>query len=167
MLPAAVHVGRCCVVKAIPRGGRYAPRRIVALAGAFRSLIVLEVGVRALRLPRLCALLGIRLTPVGTGSAAPASGAVSASGEFSDLALSSREQAALRSADTVLRRGPFQDTCLRRALCAGWILRRHQPELWIGVKKAGGTVSAHAWLVVDGLHLDPAGPAAFAALVKS
>lgn len=152
---------------AAPRAGRFRPRRIVALARALLLLVVLEVGVRALRLPRLCALLGIRLNPVGTGTAAPAPGALSVSGDFSDLALWGHEQVALRSADTALRRGPFQDTCLRRALCAGWILRRHQPELWIGVKKAGGAVSAHAWLVADGVHLDPAGPAAFVALVKS
>jgi hypothetical protein len=35
------------------------------------------------------------------------------------------------------------------------MIRRLDPRLRIGVAKDNGTIRAHAWLVVDGVSLDP------------
>jgi hypothetical protein len=45
------------------------------------------------------------------------------------------------------------ETCLRRALAAGWLLRRRRPGLCLGLADSGGAL-AHAWLVVEGQALD-------------
>ena len=48
-------------------------------------------------------------------------------------------------------------TCLRRALVTGHLLRRRDPRLVIGVRKApGGPFTAHAWLLLEGTALDEA-----------
>jgi hypothetical protein len=49
-------------------------------------------------------------------------------------------------------------------LTAGWVLRHHGPELRVGVSKSGGEVTAHAWLIVAGINLDPSGAAQFTQL---
>ena len=59
------------------------------------------------------------------------------------------------SAWRLLRRRPFNPTCLRRALLGGYVLRRHAPVVRIGVAKTDKLVLAHAWVEVDGVSLDP------------
>lgn len=58
---------------------------------------------------------------------------------------------------------PWRPVCLPQALAAGLMLRwrGHRPELCFGVKRAAGTLDAHAWLTLDGGivcggHMDPA-----------
>ena len=72
---------------------------------------------------------------------------------FDLLSLSSRERMLLGALASVQRRWLFDATCLRRALAAGWILRRRRPRLCLGLTSAEGAL-AHAWLVVDGHTID-------------
>lgn len=54
------------------------------------------------------------------------------------------------------RHWPFVDPdglCLRRSLLLGWVFRRRDPLLRIGVANTSGTTSAHAWLELEGGHL--------------
>lgn len=71
--------------------------------------------------------------------------------------LSAREREQLDTAWRMLRRPPFNGTCLRRALVGGYFLRAHDPILRIGVAKTDGVVAAHAWVEIDGVGLDPDG----------
>jgi len=82
------------------------------------------------------------------------------------LTLSEREKEQLDTAWRVLRQRPFNGTCLRRAIVGGYFLRAHDPLLRIGVAKDRGRVTAHAWIEVDGVSLDPDGPRKYMALAK-
>jgi hypothetical protein len=55
----------------------------------------------------------------------------------------------------VLRRMPWPDTCLRRALTdgAGW--RTLHPTLLVGVRRNDDVIQAHAWIRVNGVDYDP------------
>jgi hypothetical protein len=64
-----------------------------------------------------------------------------------------RELALLGSLLWVQRLWPWDETCLRRALAAGWLLRRRQPGLCLGLTSSEGAL-AHAWLVIEGHALD-------------
>lgn len=108
---------------------------------------VVEIGLRTTRLPRLARLLGVRL-----GVDAPPSPET--------VPLDPRVRFGIRRAaraiDRVLRRWPFGDTCLRRALILGVLIRRLDPTLLIGVRRDDDAqIAAHAWLVVAGSTLDP------------
>jgi hypothetical protein len=46
----------------------------------------------------------------------------------------------------VLRHGPTRDTCLRRVLVAGHLLRRRRPVLRLGATSAAGRLGGHAWI---------------------
>ncbi|WP_176980803.1 lasso peptide biosynthesis B2 protein [Paramicrobacterium humi] len=85
-----------------------------------------------------------------TGSSAPRA-------TYTPESLSARDIEKLDTAWRLLRHGPFNGTCLRRAIVGGYLLRRHSPVLRIGVAKSGGTIEAHAWVEVDGVSLDPEG----------
>jgi hypothetical protein len=70
-------------------------------------------------------------------------------------ALSAAERGELALAARVLQHRPFNGTCLRRALVFADILRDRAPVLRVGVAKDGGEVTAHAWVELDGVSLDP------------
>lgn len=57
--------------------------------------------------------------------------------------------------DSVYRRWPFGDTCLRRAMVLGHRLAWLHPEIVVGARIDGGRVTAHAWVRVSGVDLDP------------
>jgi len=120
------------------------PRHVLVLA----VTVVVEIGLRTITLPRLVRLLGVRLDVDGsslqeTGSADPG--------------ISRQIRRSGRAIDRVLRRWPFGDTCLRRALILGFLIRRLDPTLLIGVRRdEAGEIAAHAWLAVAGTTLDPA-----------
>src|SRR5699024_5458543 len=76
---------------------------------------VVEIGLRTVKLHALARLLGVRLRLDPQSSPRPLSGPV----EFSP-----RERQRLQVARKVLRHRPFNGTCLRRSLVAGWILRK-------------------------------------------
>ena len=84
-------------------------------------------------------------------------GAVAPVAPPSAAGLSRRELEQLDTAWRVLRWGPFNGTCLRRAVVGGYFLRHRHPLLRIGVAKVDGAVAAHAWLEVGGVGLDPDG----------
>ncbi|HLR27777.1 MAG TPA: lasso peptide biosynthesis B2 protein [Ruania sp.] len=107
---------------------------------------VVEIGLRTVKLHALARLLGVRLRLDPQPSPHPPSGPV----EFSP-----RECQRLQVARRVLRHRPFNGTCLRRSLVAGWILRKRDHGVRIGVRKAGDTMAAHSWVEVDGISLEP------------
>jgi hypothetical protein len=132
----------------------------IALRRAFRLLdpqvalvalvaLVVETGLRLSTLPRLTRLLGIRLAQ--------------------DCEFEQQQDSALPpgipaiwirrrafAVNQVFRHWPFDNTCLRRALVLGQRIHRLDPTLVIGVRHDdSGALTAHAWLVVAGVSLDP------------
>lgn len=107
-----------------------------------------------------------RGVPAGPGaSALPASPPGPLAPE-DDLALTPQELAAIQDARRVLGTRPFNGTCLRRSLLVGNALRSRAPRLVLGVAKRDGTVTAHAWIEVQGwtiddYHLFPRPPATY------
>ena len=71
--------------------------------------------------------------------------------------LSMNERRRLRIAWRVLAIGPFDGSCLRRALVGAWMLRSRDHAVRIGVRKTPDGIRAHAWLEIDGVSLDPDG----------
>lgn len=126
------------------RAARRAARAAVA-AEAFLRLTGIELGLRTVRLTVLARLCGLEFDP--TSPAPVESGGRLATGRLA--------RARLAAAMAVLASGPYDDTCLRRALAIGSILRRRRPRLLVGVTRREGQILAHAWVVVDGVNLDP------------
>lgn len=116
------------------------PRHLWVIA----ATVVVEIGLHTIRLPRLARLLRVRLDVDGH----PAQDSLDPSAVL-------RIRRYGRATDRVLRRWPFGDTCLRRALILGFLIRRLDPILCIGVRRDdAGEIAAHAWLVVAGATLD-------------
>ena len=118
------------------------------LVPALLTAITVEIGVRFARLPVFARVLGIGIS---TGPHAVEAVHGSAPLHRSDVAR-------YRAARHVLRIWPDsgETSCLRLALTAGFLLRHRRPLLRIGVARTDGSVVAHAWLIVDGVPLDPA-----------
>jgi hypothetical protein len=128
--------------------------------------IAVEIGLRRLRLPTLCRIVGARFdgeSPANGSDGAPPDTAQSA--RLTAVDPSSRPRVVARrhiswalASHGVLRRLPWPDTCLRRALldACGW--RRLGPTLRIGVKRVDGVIKAHAWLDVGTTSFDPEAP---------
>lgn len=135
------------LVRAVP------PREWPSVWAATVIAATVEVGLRVARLPRLAAWLGAPLGLEQESPLMPAGGATAR--------LSATERRRLRAAWRVLRHWPFGDTCLRRALVGGHVLRRRKPVLRVGVAKVEGRIQAHAWLEIDGVSLDPVGAATY------
>lgn len=108
---------------------------------------VVEIGLRTTRVPRLARVLRVRLAT--ESQPGPSVG-------FADPEVIQTARRYARATDRVLRRWPFGDTCLRRSLVVGFLIRRFEPTLLIGVRRdEDGEIAAHAWLVVEGTTLDP------------
>lgn len=112
---------------------------------AFGLAVVVEVGLRTLRLPRLARLLGVPLVTTTQPGEPPVGRVVLPHAAFRRLAAARR----------ALRHWPFGDSCLRIALVGGCMVRRLDPALRIGVAKHEGEIKAHAWLEIQGRSLDP------------
>ena len=125
-------------------------RRLVdALAFSARALLLfvrVETGLRRLSLPVLTERLGLQMS-----DPRPTDGQVEVSSGLTSWDIART----LRRVGRVSRFWPFGDTCLRRSLVAGAMLRRAHPVLVIGVRKSDGQVLAHSWLRIDGLAYDP------------
>jgi hypothetical protein len=121
---------------------RWRPAELPWLVAALVLTLIVEAGLRLMRLPRLAALLGV---PLDLESRPVASTYV----------LPDRFQVRLRAVRRVVRHWPFGDTCLRHALVAGALVRRLDPVLQIGVARSANEVRAHAWLLVNGVVIDP------------
>jgi hypothetical protein len=118
-------------------------RRLLLGATVLVCLVRVEVGLRRRTLPELCASLGIGFagSPAAERGAAPSRAWVSAR---------------VRAVDRLLRRWPYGDTCLRRCLVTGHLIRVTGPSLVLGVRRdEGGALAAHSWLEVDGRPVDP------------
>ncbi|MGN0065019.1 MAG: lasso peptide biosynthesis B2 protein [Nocardioides sp.] len=127
------------------------PADLVRTAAALALAVVVEVGLRTLRLPRLSAILGVPLDTLPATTMERTEPVVVPR-------WARRRLAATRRA---LKYWPFGDSCLRLALVGGCLVRRLDPTLRIGVAKHDGEIKAHAWLEIEGLSLDP-GAADFA-----
>jgi len=122
------------------------PRRWSGVMKLASLALLVEAGLRIVSLPRLARWLQVPLTL--DRSSAPV-------GRLDQLPLTEAEGDLLDTARRVLRHRPFNGTCLRRALIAGYVLRHYDPRLRIGVAKSFGQVEAHAWVEVGGISLDP------------
>lgn len=112
--------------------------------GALVRMAAIEASLRTSTLPVTCARLGLRLD-LEAPTAPPA-----------PLVLQPWARLRVRAAVAVARRWPAGDTCLRRCLLIGHRLRRLDPVLRMGVRRApDGTFVAHSWLEIDGLAIDP------------
>ena len=118
-----------------------------------RPLDVAQIAVLALRLTLAEVLLRTRQLDqvAATFSMHLADAAPVRRREF---AASRREARWLRNAARLLRRWPWDRSCLRRSLLVGWILRRHEPELVVGTRHVDGDLRAHAWVRIGTVDLD-------------
>lgn len=106
-------------------------------------LSVVELGVRLAPLPLVSRWMG---TPLATSDPAQPRAGCPVVGR--------REARRLRLLDAMGPRWPFCDgPCLRQALVAGHILRRHGPVLRIGATIDGTGVVGHAWLEVGDVDI--------------
>ncbi|KZM79398.1 hypothetical protein A0J59_09680 [Cellulosimicrobium sp. I38E] len=152
-------------VGAFWRGARRLPPR--QWPGVLRTVALVacvETGLRTARLPRVARWLGVPLAEAGPCAGSGTPGATGS--EPMPLELAPRERAGVRDARRVLSVPGVDGTCLRQALVVGHVLRRRGPRLVLGVAKRDGTVSAHAWVevqgwVVDDFHLHAGRPAGF------
>lgn len=133
-------------------------RAVPALTEAVVVVIAVEVGLRTFRLPTLARFCGLTFDPAAPPPHETGSGR---------LRLLNGTRRRLEAGLVVLARGPFPDTCLRRALVMGWFLRSRDPRLLVGVKRRDGQIVAHAWVVVGGVNLDPMSSRAYAPLVAA
>jgi hypothetical protein len=122
------------------------PRRWTGAIKLASLALLVEAGLKTVSLLRLARWLHVPLTL--DRSSAPI-------GRLDQLSLTEAEGDLLDTARRVLRHRPFNGTCLRRALIAGYVLRHHDPTLRIGVAKYSRQVEAHAWLEIGGISLDP------------
>lgn len=125
---------------------RLPPREMVMTARVLAVMLVVELSIRWVPLPRLSRLLGVRidLRP-------PRPGVVQM--RLEDVPPAARRQLACtrRVADAwPFSRGP----CLRRALVGAHLIRRLDPAVRIGVSGSGSEVLAHAWLELDDRPLE-------------
>jgi hypothetical protein len=128
-------------VPVAPASARRTLRRAHLLVVVLSALVRVEVGLRRRTLPVLCASLGI-----GFGSACVEPGSAPSRAWVA---------ARVRATDRVLRWWPYGDTCLRRCLVAGHLIRITGPRLVLGVRREESGVVAHAWLEVGGRPVDP------------
>lgn len=142
---------------------RLGPRRWAFLARVALTAAVIELAVRVLPLPTVARAAGVPLAAGHSRGTAPAALAAPDGDAAPDAApdadgwarLTDRDRARGELALRAVEHRPFRATCLRRSLLLGHLLRHHHPALRLGVKKTDGVVSAHAWVEVDGVSLDP------------
>ncbi len=133
----------------------YPPRRWADLAVATVRAARVEQALRRGDVEQAARIGGVRV--VMDGDAAPTA-------TLDDAGLTPREREKLDTAWRLLRQPPFNSTCLRRAIVGGSFLAGRAPILRIGVAKTDGIVTAHAWIEVNGVGLDPDGADRYAVL---
>jgi hypothetical protein len=106
-------------------------------------LLGIELGLRVFGVERTARALGVNFLP-DAGAVPRDEGAP----------VGARDRRWLRNASRLLRRWPLDRTCLRSALLVGWILRRRDPLLVIGVRTHEGKFEAHAWIRLGDRDLD-------------
>ncbi|MET0579389.1 MAG: lasso peptide biosynthesis B2 protein [Ilumatobacteraceae bacterium] len=109
-------------------------------------IVLVEVLIRSVRLTQLSRLLGV---PVDLRPSTAAGATLPLE------ALPPRAQRQLRSTWSVADAWPFsRGPCLRRALVGGHLIRDLDPTVHLGIRGAGDTIHAHAWLEVEGRPLE-------------
>jgi hypothetical protein len=109
-------------------------------------LLVVELLIRWVPLPRLSRMLGVRLdlSPAPVARSEPAA-----------LVLPHGVRLRLRNTNRVVDRWPFcKGPCLRRSLVTAHLLRAHHPAIRLGTAGAGDTLRAHAWVEIDDRPLE-------------
>ncbi len=130
-------------------------RDYAAVLAALLTQSRIEWSMHRRPLPEFAAALGVPLvTDTSTVATEPFT-----------VRLTRDERRALRAVRRVLRHWPWGNTCLRRAMGMGYVLRHRSPSLRVGVTKSDGAVKAHAWLEIDGRTLDPDAPTTYLSLV--
>lgn len=127
------------------RRSRLGAADLVCTAIALILAAVVEIGLRTLRLPRMSRILGI---PLGIDPPSRRPDAI-------PVTIPGWARRRLAAARRALRHWPFGDTCLRKALVGGAMIRSLDPVLRIGVARHEGALKAHAWIELEGLSLDP------------
>ena len=127
-------------------GGRTLRWRWLSLRAHVVALLLaayVEVTFRLVPVDRLARHLG---TPLDRSAA---DGPLPPELDLEDL--SYRQWLRVTAIDRIYRWWPFGDTCLRRSLAWGRVLRGRSPRLRIGVARGDdGLVKAHSWLEFDG-----------------
>jgi hypothetical protein len=116
---------------------------------------LVEVGLRTLGLQRTARVLKVQLQFEGPPGAV--------AHRKSQVPLTREERRQLQIAWSVIAVGPFDATCLRRAMIGAWLLRSRKHAVRIGVRRTPDGVRAHAWLEIEGISLDPDAPENFVA----
>lgn len=128
---------------------RLPPREMLTTARVVTVIVLVELLIRWVPLPRLAHMLGLRLS-----LAPPPPGATRL--PLKDLSPRARRE--LRCTRRIADRWPFsRGPCLRRAIVAGHLLRRYDPAVRLGVAGTGDDLHAHAWLEIDGRPLENVG----------
>jgi hypothetical protein len=136
------------------RAARLDGRDWLVAVSTLSAALVVEIGLRTMRLPTLARMVRVPLS-AEQPSAAPTTEALDLPpGTIRRLNISAR----------IMQRWPFDEKCLRRSLVCGSVIRASEPQLVVGVALVDGEVKAHAWLTVGGVSLDPSGSAAFLGL---
>ncbi|MEN9577272.1 MAG: hypothetical protein RJA70_281 [Pseudomonadota bacterium] len=111
---------------------------------AVATAIRVEALLRMRDLPRVCRALGV--APPG-----PSPNPLPTVPTLTPQLRARAEQAVGRA----YRKLPLPDSCLRRALTLGSLLREYHPTLCVGVRRRAEDLDAHAWLVVGGQEFKP------------
>jgi len=132
---------------------RLGPADLVALVEVVGVLVCVELALRSQPLTRVVRPLGVTLRLSADPSSEPRADPVSPG--LSRDRFRPAEVRKVRLARRVVGRWPFgTGPCLRESLVVGHILRRHHPELRLGVAREGQAIAAHAWLEVAGVSLE-------------
>lgn len=113
---------------------------------ALEVLIVVELLIRWVRLPRLARLLGVRLdlTPEATRRE-----------QLGVADLTPRARRKVRCALRVTNAWPLgRGPCLRQSLVTAQMLRQQGAAVRLGVAGSGEEILAHAWVEIDGRPLE-------------
>jgi hypothetical protein len=125
---------------------RLPPRELLTTVHAVAVLIVVELLIRWVPLPRLSRMLGVEVNLQPARSEAE---------QLPVGELPARARRQLRCTRRVADAWPFsRGPCLRRALVGGHLIRHLHPAVRLGVTGAGDTLLAHAWLEIDGRPLE-------------
>jgi Transglutaminase-like superfamily len=126
----------------------------LTVASTLGTALVVEVGLRTMRLPSLAHRLRVPLSQEQAGASPGSDGVDFPSDIVRRLKITAR----------VMQYWPFDEKCLRHSLVCGWTIRAFEPRLVVGVALVNDEVKAHAWLTVGGVSLDPSGSASFLGL---
>jgi hypothetical protein len=144
--PASARARFVRFVRSIPRVRHLPVREVLTTLRVAVVIVVVEVLVRRVSLPRLSGMLGV---PVDLGPRA---------GDAEQLPLHELPDQArrqLRCTRRVADAWPFSHgPCLRRALVGGHLLRDLGPSVRLGVARTGDELLAHAWLEIGGRPLE-------------